>query len=260
MKTAKTHFLFEDRLVKSPREVSFIKKALSVTAQAMRRAVSLVSSSTPKGGLLFLGKKPLTSETVRSEIDSFLAARGYLASNTIVAGGVQGSMPHEKGSGPLRAGWPVVMDIFPRSQENGYFGDMTRTVVRGEPSRELLRMYDAVLGGQKTALSMIRDGARSRDVHAAVEEFFSGRGFETGVSDSGKPRGFIHSTGHGLGLDIHEPPRIGPGKEILREGNVVTVEPGLYYESLGGVRIEDVVVVGRGGCVNLTRCSKRFRV
>ena len=260
VKTAKTHFLFEDRLVKSPLEVSFIKKALSVTAQAMRRAVSLVSSSTPKGGLLFLGKKPLTSETVRSEIDSFLAARGYLASNTIVAGGVQGSMPHEKGSGPLRAGWPVVMDIFPRSQGNGYFGDMTRTVVRGEPSRELLRMYDAVLGGQKTALSMIRDGARSRDVHAAVEEFFSGRGFETGVSDSGKPRGFIHSTGHGLGLDIHEPPRIGPGKEILREGNVVTVEPGLYYESLGGVRIEDVEVVGRGGCVNLTRCSKRFRV
>lgn len=260
VRTAKTHFLFEDRLVKSPREVSFIKKALSVTARAMRRAVSLVSASTPKGGLLFLGKKPLTSEAVRSEIDSFLAARGYLASNTIVAGGVQGSMPHEKGSGPLRAGWPVVIDIFPRSQENGYFGDMTRTVVRGEPSRELLRMYDAVLGGQKTALSMIRDGARSRDVHAAVEEFFSGRGFETGVSDSGKPRGFIHSTGHGLGLDIHEPPRIGPGKEILREGNVVTVEPGLYYENLGGVRIEDVVVVGRDGCANLTRCSKRFRV
>ena len=260
VRTAKTHFLFEDRLVKSPREVSFIKKALSVTARAMRRAVSLVSASTPKGGLLFLGKKPLTSEAVRSEIDSFLAARGYLASNTIVAGGVQGSMPHEKGSGPLRAGWPVVIDIFPRSQENGYFGDMTRTVVRGEPSRELLRMYDAVLGGQKTAFSMIRDGARSRDVHAAVEEFFSGRGFETGVSDSGKPRGFIHSTGHGLGLDIHEPPRIGPGKEILREGNVVTVEPGLYYENLGGVRIEDVVVVGRDGCANLTRCSKRFRV
>ncbi len=260
VRVAKTHFLFEDRLVKTPREVSLVKKALSATAAAMRRAVSLVSSSTPEGGLLRLGGKPLTSETVRSEIDSFLAARGYLASNTIVAGGVQGSMPHEKGSGPLRAGWPIVIDIFPRSQENGYFGDMTRTVVRGEPSAELLRMYDAVLGGQKTALSMIRDGARSRDVHAAVEEFFSGRGFETGVSDSGEPRGFIHSTGHGLGLDIHEPPRIGPGKEILREGNVVTVEPGLYYGSLGGIRIEDVVLVTRGGCVNLTRCSKKFRV
>ncbi len=260
VRTAKTDFLFPGRLRKSPAEVSLIKKALSVTAEAMRLAVSLISDSVAKGSVLYREGRPLTSEIVRSAANSHLASRGYLASNTIVAGGVQGSMPHETGSGPLAAGWPVVIDIFPRSQENGYFGDMTRTVVKGEPSRELSRMYDTVLRGQKIAFSMIKDGVRSKDVHGAIMDFFAKRGFETSVSPSGKPEGFIHSTGHGLGLDIHEPPRIGPGKEILREGNVVTVEPGLYYERLGGVRIEDVVLVTRDGNENLTRCSKRFRV
>ena len=260
VRIAKTDFLFPGRLKKSPAEISHIKKALSVTAGAMRLAISLISDSVVKASALYHGGGPLTSEIVKSEVNSFLAARGYLASNTIVAGGVQGSMPHETGSGPLVAGWPVVIDIFPRSQQSGYFGDMTRTVVKGEPSAELSRMYDTVLRGQKVALSMIRDGVRSKDVHGAIMDFFTERGFQTAVSGSGNPEGFIHSTGHGLGLDIHEPPRVGPGREILREGNVVTVEPGLYYERLGGVRIEDVVVVTRDGNENLTRCSKRFRV
>ena len=260
VRTAKTDFLFPGRLRKSPAEVSHIKKALSATAEAMRLAVSLVSDSVVKNSMLYYEGRLLTSEIVRSAVNSHLAARGYLASNTIVAGGVQGSMPHETGSGPLVAGWPVVIDIFPRSQRNGYFGDMTRTVVKGEPSAELSGMYDTVLRGQKIGLSMIRDGVRSKDVHGAIMDFFTECGFQTAVSGSGNPEGFIHSTGHGLGLDIHEPPRIGPGKEILREGNVVTVEPGLYYERLGGIRIEDVVLVTRDGNENLTRCSKRFRV
>ncbi len=260
VRTAKTDFLFPGRLRKSPAEVSLIKKALYATAWAMRIAISIISDSVVKGSVLYRDGKPLTSEIVRSAISSYLAARGYLASNTIVAGGEEGSMPHEAGSGPLKAGWPVVIDIFPRSQENGYFGDMTRTVVKGEPSAELSRMYNTVLRGQKIALSMIKDGVRSKDVHGAVMDFFTERGFLTTASGSGSPEGFIHSTGHGLGLDIHEPPRIGPGSEILREGNVVTVEPGLYYKRLGGVRIEDVVLVTRDGNENLTRCSKRFRV
>lgn len=260
VRTAKTDFLFPGRLRKSPAEVSLIKKALYATALAMRIAISIISDSVVKGSVLYRDGKPLTSEAVRSAISSHLASRGYLASNTIVAGGVQGSMPHEKGSGPLKAGWPVVIDIFPRSQDDGYFGDMTRTVVKGTPSAELMRMYDTVLRGQKIALSMIKDGVRSRDVHGAVMDFFTERGFPTTASGSASPEGFIHSTGHGLGLDIHEPPRIGPGNEILKEGNVVTVEPGLYYERLGGVRIEDVVLVTRDGNQNLTRCSKRFRV
>ena len=260
VRTAKTDFLFPGRLRKSAAEVSLIKKALFATAEAMRLAISIISDSDVKGSLLYRGGRPLTSEIVRSAVNSRLAARGYLASNTIVAGGRQGSMPHETGSGPLAAGWPVVIDIFPRSQSSGYFGDMTRTVVRGEPSSELLWMYDTVLRGQKIALSMIKDGVRGKDVHGAVMDFFTERGFITTSSGAAEPEGFIHSTGHGLGLDIHEPPRIGPGDEVLREGNVVTVEPGLYYGNLGGIRIEDVVLVTRDGNKNLTRCSKKFRV
>ena len=207
----------------------------------MRIAISIISDSVVKGSVLYRDGKPLTSEIVRSAISSYLAERGYLASNTIVAGGVQGSMPHEKGSGPLKADGGGDR-YFPEISGERLFGDMTRTVVKGEPSAELLRMYDTVLRGQKIALSMIKDGVRSRDVHGAVIDFFTERGFPTTASRSGSPEGFIHSTGHGLGLDIHEPPRIGPGNEILKEGNVVTVEPGLYYGRLGGVRIEDVVL------------------
>jgi Xaa-Pro aminopeptidase len=106
---------------------------------------------------------------------------------------------------------------------------------------------------------MIKDGVKSKDVHTAIVDYFNEQGFETGKLN-GKQQGFIHSTGHGLGLEIHEPPRIGMGEEILREGNVVTVEPGLYYEKLGGIRIEDVVVVEKNGCTNLTKYPKRFRV
>ncbi len=236
LKTAGTHFLFPGRMKKTAQEVSALKKALFVTAEAMRLAISIISGSEADREVLYLDGKPLTPEIVRSAVNSFLAERGYLASNTIVAGGSSGSMPHESGSGPIASGWPVVIDIFPRSLENGYFGDMTRTVVKGEPSKRLSAMYDTVFNGQKIEFSMIRNGVRSRDVHNAVTDFFRESGFPDSVSESGGPEGFIHSTGHGLGLDVHEPPRIGAGKEILGEGNVVTVEPGLYYRRLGGGR------------------------
>jgi Xaa-Pro aminopeptidase len=168
-------------------------------------------------------------------------------------------MPHHSGEGHLVAGKPIVIDIFPRSQENGYFGDMTRTVVKGEPSHELERMYQTVLKGQKLGINLIRGGVKAKDVHGAIMDFFRKNGFETGSID-GKQQGFIHSTGHGLGLEIHEPPRVSFGEDVLEEGNVVTVEPGLYYEKLGGVRIEDVVVVKKDECINLSRYPKRFRV
>ena len=151
------------------------------------------------------------------------------------------------------------IDIFPKSQTTGYFGDMTRTVVRGKPPERLLEMYDKVLEGQKLGIKLIKNGVKGRDIHSKIVELFKNSGFKT-ESINGKPQGFIHSTGHGLGLDIHEPPRIGMSNEVLEEGNVVTVEPGLYYEKLGGIRIEDVVYVTKSGCRNLTRYKKQFVV
>jgi Xaa-Pro aminopeptidase len=255
----KEGLFFEERLKKTPEEVRFISDSLRKTERAMGRAIEMISSSKIRDGKLFLNGSPLTSEIIRGEINSELSRLGCTALNTIVACGIHSSMPHNRGEGPLFAGQPIVIDIFPRSQESGYFGDMTRTVVKGEPSKELEKMYQTVLKGQKLGLSLIKHRARVKDIHGAIVEFFKKSGFETGMMD-GKQQGFIHSTGHGLGLEIHEPPRVSFTDTILEEGNVITVEPGLYYEKLGGVRIEDVVVVKRDGCTTLTRYPKRFRV
>lgn len=250
---------FAQRLRKNAKEVEFIKDALRKTAKAMELAMSMVASSEIKGGKLYLNGSPLTSERIKGEVNAELSRVGFVASHTIVAGGVQASMPHNRGEGQLYANQPIVIDIFPRSQHNGYFGDMTRTVIRGEPSKELDKMYKTVLEGQKLGISLIKHGVKSKEVHGAIVDYFKKSGFETGMLD-GKMQGFIHSTGHGLGLEIHEPPRVSVGEEVLEEGNVVTVEPGLYYEKIGGIRIEDVVLVEKDGCTNLTRCVKKFRV
>ncbi|MGQ0793259.1 MAG: M24 family metallopeptidase [Deltaproteobacteria bacterium] len=250
---------FEGRLRKTPEQVNHIRRALRKTAEAMNLATGMVAASEIRGKKLYLEGAILTSERVKGEINAYLSKQGYTASHTIVACGAHSAMPHHRGEGAIFAGKSVVIDIFPRSQESGYFGDMTRTVVKGEPPARLEAMYEAALEGQKLGISLIRHGARAREVHEAIVESFSRAGFKTGLQ-SGRMQGFIHSTGHGLGLEIHEPPRIGMGDETLEEGNVVTVEPGLYYAKLGGIRIEDVVLVTRDGCVNLTKCPKRFRV
>lgn len=248
--------LFEERMKKSAGEVSLIRRALADTAAVMRKATALIAGATAgKDGVLHSGGKPLTSERIKGVINSELAGRGYSVSGTIVACGGHSAMPHHGGEGPVFTGRTVVIDIFPRSP-SGYFADMTRTVVHGSPSPEAVRMHRAVLKAQRLAIGMIRHGVKTADVHGAVTEFFESAGFPTERGEN--PQGFIHSTGHGLGLGLHEPPSVGPSGGVLREGNVVTVEPGLYYEDAGGVRIEDVVVVTKKGCENLTKCSKRL--
>ncbi len=259
IKVSEEEPFFKERLKKTPQEVNSLKDALRKTARAMDLAIRMVASSEIRRNKLYMNGQVLTSEKVKGEISAELSRMGYNASHTIVASGVHSSMPHHSGEGPIFADKPLVIDIFPRSQDTGYFGDMTRTVIRGEPSEKLVKMYNTVLNGQKLGISMIRDGVKSKDVHSAIVEYFNESGFETG-NLNGKQQGFIHSTGHGLGLEIHEPPRIGMGDEILKEGNVLTVEPGLYYEKIGGIRIEDVVVVEKNGCTNLTKYPKRFRV
>ncbi len=259
IKVSEEEPFFKERLIKTPQEVNSLKDAVRKTARAMDLAIRIVASSEIKRNKLYVNGQILTSEKVKGEISAELSRMGYNASHTIVASGVHSSMPHHSGQGPIFADKPLVIDIFPRSQETGFFGDMTRTVIRGEPSEKLVKMYNTVLNGQKLGISMIKDGVKSKDVHTAIVDYFNEQGFETG-NLNGKQQGFIHSTGHGLGLEIHEPPRIGMGEEILREGNVVTVEPGLYYEKLGGIRIEDVIVVEKNGCTNLTKYPKRFRV
>jgi Xaa-Pro aminopeptidase len=167
--------------------------------------------------------------------------------------------PHRVGSGPLRPNRAIILDVFPQSIETGYWADMTRTVVRGRASEGLRRMYRAVAEAQDAALATIRDGVDGKEAHQAVLGVFKEYGFKTGKID-GRMQGFFHGTGHGVGLEIHEPPRLNARGGPLRAGMAVTVEPGLYYTRWGGVRIEDLVVVTKTGCRNLTRFPRQLEL
>ena len=239
---------FPQRVVKTKQEVACIAKSQRAAVAAMRAATNCIRESMiSASGVLKMDRKTLTSEFLKDLIERTLLGRHCSAEGTIVAVGPQGARPHDVGSGPLRAGLPIVIDIFPRDKETGYWGDITRTVVRGRASDAVRRLHRDVLAAQKLALSMVRPGVESCAVQRAVEEYFRAAGHETRLSPPGRECGFIHSVGHGVGLDIHESPGLRNEPGCICEGNVLTVEPGLYYPGLGGVRIEDTVVVTRTG-------------
>lgn len=252
---------FGERETKSPDEVRKISAALRITEGGMAAALeALRAAKAGPGGRLVYRDAPLTSERLRAVIDTAIVQAGGLAAHTIVAGGKQACDPHEPGHGPLRANEPIILDIFPRSQQTGYFGDLTRTMVRGRASEAVRKLYETVQQGQRLAFDKMRPGIPTAEVHRTVQEFFTSRGYRTG-KQHGRMQGFFHGTGHGLGLEIHESPRTGQnslGK--LKPGQVVTVEPGLYYPELGGVRLEDVALVTKGSPKNLTRIEKVLEI
>jgi len=251
---------FPEREIKSPAEVREIARSQRAAEDGMEAAIGMIRESRIVRGWLYHGATKLTAETVRERIATAVMRHGCQASKTIVACGEQGCDPHEVGHGPLRAHRSIILDIFPRSQGSGYWGDITRTVVKGMASDSLKTLYTAVLAAHSLALGRIRAGARGDAIHQSILEEFEQRGFQTGVQN-GRLQGFFHGTGHGVGLEIHELPRISPrGHLPLKAGHVVTVEPGLYYSGLGGVRLEDLVVVSRTGFRNLTRFPKYLEV
>lgn len=250
-----------ERQYKRAEEVAAVEAALAVTGESMAVAIDLIrTAQIGADGKLYRGGEPLTSEGVRGEIHAYLVRHGAMPQHTIVAGGLQGADPHEAGSGHLSAHQPIILDIFPRMEKSGYWGDMTRTVCRGTPSERLQRAWEAVHGAQAVAFASIRAGANSQAIHTAVTDHLTAAGFPTGRSPEGLQTGFFHGTGHGLGLDIHEIPRIGQQGGVLEAGHLVTVEPGLYYPDMGGIRLEDVVLVEAEGCRNLTNMAKFFEV
>jgi len=250
-----------EREFKTKEEVRFISDSLRAAEIGMAAGIAAVrNTKIRKDGFLYFDGTPLTSEILKSIINTAIMSHGYVPSHTIAASGDQCVDPHNQGSGPIRAHSSIIMDIFPRSQSTGYFGDITRTIVRGRASERLKHAYQCVEKGQEIGFHRIRDGANAYDIHYEIVNFFDRAGFPTG-SINGRMQGFFHGTGHGLGLDIHEAPAFGQrSKNILREGNVVTVEPGLYYEGMGGVRLEDVVIVTKTGCKNLVKIPKILEV
>ena len=249
--TSSTGPFFPKRLIKTPAEKKEIQKSLRAVSQSFGKAMDILRKSRIRGHSLYFQGQRLTSEYLRGHIEQDLLSQGYTAEHTIVACGKQTADPHCVGSGPLRPHQPIIIDIFPRSRKSGYYADMTRTVVKGRASPALKKMYLAVLRSQREAMGQIRAGVRGSKIHHTVCQTLETCGFKTN-NKKGLPQGFIHSTGHGLGLEIHEPPRLGPGPDRLQKGHVITIEPGLYYPPIGGVRLEDVVYVTSKGCERLS--------
>jgi Xaa-Pro aminopeptidase len=250
---------FEQRVVKTTEEVRHIEEAQRATEEAVAAAHAMLRRAEIKGEQLWLDGAPVTSERIKQLINVALMERGCIAQHTIVAGGEQACDPHNEGSGPLPAHRSIIFDVFPRSATTRYFADMSRTVVRGMPSPELVKLYQAVKDAQEEAITKIKDGADGMKIHQGICARFEKAGYKTGMVN-GRMQGYFHGTGHGVGLDIHEAPRISRTGSLLQEGHVVTVEPGLYYPGLGAVRIEDMVLVTRDGCRNLTNFPKQFQL
>jgi Xaa-Pro aminopeptidase len=234
------------RAKKTRPEIRCMKNVQDVTQTAMGHAVSLLRRAVVRKGILYLDGKPLTSEYIKYTMHCVLLEHGCSAEDTIVSCGEDTAIPHMTGTGPLRADEPIIIDLFPLHEKSGYYADMTRTFVKGEPSPEILEMYTALREAKQLAMSRVKSGISGADLHQLVIDFFKDRGYD---SDT---RGFVHNLGHGVGLQIHELPIVGPSGKILEEGNVITIEPGLYYPGTGGVRLEDIGAVTKKGFDNFT--------
>ena len=257
--TIKEGPFFPKRAKKNDFEAKAIKQGNAASAAGIRAAEQVLRDSRIVGDRLLYGGKTLTSERLRTIIDQTCLERGSTPSHTIVAGGRQACDPHEAGHGPLRSNELIIIDVFPRVQKTGYHGDMTRTFLKGKASSAQRSLVSAVRQAQLAAFEKISDKVKGAAVHEAVCESFEAAGYKTEARGKGFV-GFIHSTGHGLGLEVHEEPGVSPGGGKLKIGHVITVEPGLYYPQIGGCRIEDVVRVVEGGYEKLSNLHYRWMI
>jgi Xaa-Pro aminopeptidase len=260
--------LVERRRTKRPDEVDAIEAAQRATEEAWNKGVDAIRRATVRRDkTLELDGAVFTAERLRAIVESALLEQGYASDGAICAPGPQSVDPHQIGTGPLHSGEPIVMDIFPQHKSTRYYADMTRTVSKGEPLAEIRKIYDVVKRAQDAGIKALRPGVTGREVHELVEDIIWEAGYDTLRPGQKKnpsdptPRGFIHSTGHGVGLEIHEAPNIGrSGTKPLQPGDVVTIEPGVYDPQIGGVRLEDMLVITETGARNLTQAPRELVV
>lgn len=241
------------RARKTDQEIDHIRAAQRANDAAMAAAETLLVEAAVDGDVLHHGGEVLTSERVREEIELTLLRHGCALDETIVACGVDAADPHDRGSGPLRPAEPIIVDIFPRDKETGYHADSTRTFCVGEPDDAVREWYGIVAEAKAAALEAIEPGITGAEVHELVCTVFEDAGLPTLRSDPQTETGYIHGTGHGVGLEVHEEPVLSQaGDDELQAGHVVTVEPGLYDPTIGGIRLEDLVVITPDGHELLT--------
>jgi len=244
-----------ERRQKDESEIKAIQFAQNQTEEVMRLACQTIGRCEVGSDRILIHQgQQLTSERVQSMIDVWLLERGFANPTSIVAGGPIGADCHDHGHGPLKTKEPIIVDIFPRDKKSLYNGDCTRTVVHGEISDKLAAMHAAVKKAKEAATAAVRAGVTGQFVHEATCRSIEASGYRMGLAPEGASDDFTsmtHGTGHGLGLEVHEPPLLAAGGPELLVGDVVTIEPGLYCKSIGGIRLEDMVVVTHDGCNNL---------
>ena len=244
---------FPKREKKNKTEIKLIKESINATVSAFKKIEEILKESVIVGDKIYFQEKILTSEFLKKEVDRLLLEKNmFNQEDIIISSGYQTAIPHHTGGGEIKPNTFIICDIFPRNRTSGYFADMTRTFVKGKASTKMLSIYDAVKKAQEKAIKSIKPGIKAKEIHQICEKSFEKDGFKTRGN-----RGFIHGTGHSFGLDIHEGPYLNSLSEnVLEVGNVITVEPGLYFPKFGGVRIEDDILVTKNGYENLVKYPK----
>ena len=249
-----------ERRHKSAAEAAAIQEAQNAAESAVVEVVRGLVEAEIRDGDLWSNGGPLTSERLYARAQLRLGESGYTCPDMIIAGSPECAMPHYRGTGPIRANQPVIIDIFPTSRQTHYSGDITRTVVVGEISEDVRRMHAAVLQALDAGIESIAAGVPGQEPHHAVCQVLVDRGYATTTKGFEGPDGVAklnHSTGHGVGLEVHEVPALRHAVvDELREGDVVTVEPGLYLLGFGGVRVEDTGIVTKNGFQNFTTLTR----
>jgi Xaa-Pro aminopeptidase len=253
--TPDREFFSRRRRVKNETELEGIRNAQRGTEAAMAAARELLRSAEVADGTVTLDGEPLTSERIKVRIVEVFNEHNLVSDEMIVAHGGQAASGHDMGSGPIAPGEAVVIDLFPRDRESGCYADMTRTFVVGDVPDELSEYHRLVHEALQKSMEAVKAGAEGRDVYELVCDVFHEAGYPTQLSKQPGEvlsSGFFHGLGHGVGLEVHEPPWLSRDPSTLVAGDVITLEPGLYREGFGGVRLEDLVLVTDDGAENLT--------
>ena len=255
--TPNRDFFDARRRSKVPAELAGIRRAQRAAEAGMAAARDLLRRAVPNGAGLVVDGEPLTVELVKAAIGQAFVANGSTTDDCIVARGAQAAVGHDMGSGQIQSGETVVIDVWPRDAESFCFADMTRTFVVGEIAADVAEWHRLCKEALDRAISEVKPGAIGHAIFDGSCDIFEAAGEPTQrTKQPGVPLadGFFHGLGHGVGLEVHEEPGLGlTSTTALQVGDVVTVEPGLYRQGYGGVRLEDLVLVTEDGAENLTR-------
>jgi len=246
------------RRVKNEVEIAGVRRAQAAATSAMGIAAELLRDSYDRDGVLYHRGDVLTAEAVREAMREHTAAMGCpMPGDVIIAAGGAGALGHDRGSGPLPAGAPIVIDVWPQDEESSCWADMTRTFVAASPpADDVVEMHRLTLEALEAVKSAVRPGVTGKELYDIACDIYEAAGHPTQrTKPEGQPlrEGFYHSLGHGVGLEVHEYPSLGrTGNEALLPGDVVAVEPGTYRQGYGGVRLEDLLLITPDGCEVLT--------